>query len=124
MSTERVMTNDSKKTTPASATLAGSQPVLRWSVSRKRDVVLRLLRGEPLDTLSRELGVEIYKLEAWRDRALSGMELGLKEREADDPLQQELDEAHKRIGELSMDNELLRKKAGKQGPFPSRKSRR
>lgn len=124
MSQERVMSNESKKTTPASATLAGSQPVLRWSVSRKRDVVLRLLRGEPLDALSRELGVEIHKLEAWRDRALSGMELGLKEREADDPLQQELDEAHKRIGELSMDNELLRKKAGKQGPFPSRKSRR
>lgn len=124
MSTERVMTNDSKKTTPASATLAASQPVLRWSVSRKRDVVLRLLRGEPLDDLSRELGVEIHKLETWRDRALSGLELGLKEREADDPLQQELDEAHKRIGELTMDNELLRQKAGKQGPFRSRKSRR
>lgn len=124
MSQERVMTNDTKKTTPASATLAGNQPILRWSVSRKRDVVLRLLRGEPLDDLSREFGVEINKLETWRDRALSGMELGLKEREADDPLQQELDEAHKRIGELTMDNELLRQKADKQGPFRSRKSRR
>jgi hypothetical protein len=37
------------------------------------------------------------------------MELGLKEREVDDPAQQELDKAHKRIGELSMENELLRK---------------
>lgn len=124
MNPERIMTSDTKKTTPVTSTPAASQPVLRWSVGRKREVVLRLLRGEPLDALSRELGVEIHKLEAWRDRALGGMELGLKEREADDPLQQELDEAHKRIGELSMDNELLRKKVGKQGPFASRKSRR
>ena len=30
----------------------------RWSASRKRDVVLRLLRGESLDTVSRDVGVE------------------------------------------------------------------
>ena len=46
---------------------AGSQaPGQRWSASRKRDVVLRLLRGESLEALSREVGVEIYRLEAWR----------------------------------------------------------
>ena len=33
--------------------------------ARKRDVVLRLLRGESLEALSREAGVEIYRLEAW-----------------------------------------------------------
>jgi hypothetical protein len=31
---------------------------LRWSAGKKVEVVLRLLRGEPLDVLSRELGVE------------------------------------------------------------------
>ena len=31
-------------------------PGQRWSASRKRDVVLRLLRGESLDTVSREVG--------------------------------------------------------------------
>ena len=35
-------------------------PGQRWSASRKRDVVLRLLRGEPLDAVSREVGVEVY----------------------------------------------------------------
>ena len=34
-------------------------PGQRWSASRKRDVVLRLLRGESLDAVSREVGVEI-----------------------------------------------------------------
>ena len=47
----------------------------RWSASRKRDVVLRLLRGESLDAVSREVGVEVYRLEAWKARALAGLEL-------------------------------------------------
>ena len=51
----------------------------RWSASRKRDVVLRLLRAESLDTVSRDVGVEVYRLEAWKARALAGLELGLKE---------------------------------------------
>ena len=55
-------------------------PGQRWSASRKRDVVLRLLRGESLDAVSREVGVEVYRLEAWKARALAGMELGLKAR--------------------------------------------
>ncbi len=38
-------------------------PGQRWSASRKRDVVLRLLRGESLDAVSREVGVEAI---AWR----------------------------------------------------------
>ena len=58
---------------------AGSlAPGQRWSASRKRDVVLRLLRGESLEALSREAGVEIYRLDAWRERAMAGLELGLK----------------------------------------------
>ena len=55
-------------------------PTQRWSASRKRDVVLRLLRGESLDAVSREVGVELYRLEAWKARALAGLELGLKDR--------------------------------------------
>ena len=66
-------------------------PGQRWSASRKRDVVLRLLRGESLDTVSREVGVELYRLEAWQARALAGLELGLKE-QAGEPLAAELDD--------------------------------
>ena len=93
----------------------------RWTSSRKRDVVLRLLRGEPLDSLSRELGVEIYRLEQWRDSALSGMDEGLKSR-IGDPLQAELDSAMKRIGELTMENELLWARVKRPGPLAKRRS--
>ncbi len=95
----------------------------RWSSSRKRDVVLRILRGESLDSLSRELAVEIYRLEEWRDSALSSMDAGLKTRKCD-PVKAELDAALKRIGELTMENELLYERCRKgNGPFPKGRSR-
>ncbi|MEX3527166.1 MAG: hypothetical protein VB143_07650, partial [Burkholderia sp.] len=81
----------------------------RWSANRKKEVVLRLLRGEPVDAISREVSVPIYRLEEWRDRgALAGMDAGLKERE-NDPLEAKLGEATRRIGELVMEVEILRK---------------
>jgi hypothetical protein len=40
---------------------------LRWSLRRKTDAVVRLLRGEDIDTLARELRVEAHRLAAWRD---------------------------------------------------------
>ena len=101
-------------------------PGQRWSASRKRDVVLRLLRGESLDAVSREVGVEVYRLEAWKARALTGLELGLKE-QAGEPLAAELDAAKRHIGELSMENELLRERsraAERRLPLASRRSRR
>jgi hypothetical protein len=50
----------------------------RWSGGRKREVVLRMLRGESLDGLSRELGVEIHRLEEWREQAMAGLDAGLR----------------------------------------------
>ncbi len=61
--------------------------------------MLLLLRGEAVDAVSREVSVPIYKLEQWRDRALAGIDAGLKERE-NDPLERQLDEAKRSIGEL------------------------
>ena len=36
------------------------------------EVVLRILKGESIDKLSRELGLEIYILEEWQSKALEG----------------------------------------------------
>ena len=101
-------------------------PGQRWSASRKRDVVLRLLRGESLEALSREAGVEIYRLDAWRERAMAGLELGLKDRHGK-PVAEVLDAAKRHIGELSMEIELLRERARaaeQRLPLAMRRSRR
>src|SRR5437660_11693903 len=66
-------------------------PPLRWSAKRKTEVVLRLLRGEALDALSRQTAVPVPRLEEWRTQALHGLEQGLQIRAADDPAQLRLD---------------------------------
>jgi transposase-like protein len=122
---------DNPKNNPKLPTDSGERAepkvIQRWSAARKREIVLRLLRGESLDAVSREIGVEPYRLERWRDKALAAMDAGLKERADDDPLQVGLDAAHKRVGELSMEVELLRAKIGRLEtgtPFHRARSRR
>ena len=95
----------------------------RWSARRKAEAAIRLLRGEPLDVVSRELGVEVYRLERWREEAVKGMEAALKERDGGDG-RAEISAAMKRIGELTMENDLLRARCEKRGPFRGRRSRR
>ena len=119
-------TQGARRATGESADGGALAPGQRWSAARKREVVLRLLRGESLDAVSREVGVEIYRLEEWRDRALSGMDLGLKDRQGE-PLAGELDAAKRHIGELSMEIELLRERsraAEGRRPLVTRRSRR
>ena len=122
-------TKGARRATGVGADGAASGPLApgqRWSAGRKQEVVMRLLRGEALDALSRELGVEIYRLEDWRERALAGLELGLKDRQGE-PLAAALDAAKRHIGELSMEIELLRERARaaeKRLPLGMRRSRR
>ena len=97
-------------------------PGQRWSVARKREVVLRLLRGESAELLSREIGLPIFKLEGWRQKAEAALDGALKEREAD-PADAPLSAAMQRIGELSMENELLRARIERPGPLARRRSR-
>jgi hypothetical protein len=97
-------------------------PGQRWSLARKRDVVLMMMQGEPVEGLSRQLGLPVSKLEEWRHRALAGIDVGLRERD-DDPQKRALAEAHRRIGALSMENELLRARLEKPGPLARCSSR-
>lgn len=117
-------TEHNQKLLPAACATAVGKPVQRWSAARKREIVLRLLRGEALDTVSREIGVEPFRLEQWRERALAGLDASLKERQDEDPVQAGLDAAYRRVGELSMEVELLREKiAHLEGGIPFRRAR-
>lgn len=55
----------------------------RWSSKKKMAAVLRLSKGEDLDTLSRELRVNAASLSSWRDAFLANGLAGLKSREVD-----------------------------------------
>lgn len=79
----------------------------RWSAKSKRDAVLRLLRGEDLDALSRELKVTAAKLSEWRDVLLESGIAGLKSREAD-VRDDEVARLKSVLGEMTMRCELQR----------------
>jgi hypothetical protein len=94
----------------------------RFSAPRKAATVLRLLRGESLELLACELGVTAATLAGWRDDFLAAGQAALKSRLAD-----ERDDAIARlrvkVGELTMDNELLTQRCRADRPFAPRRRR-
>ena len=89
----------------------------RFSARRKRATVLRLLRGEDLESVSRELGITAARASQWRDRFLAAGQAGLKSRATEAG-----DDDHRRlqakIGELLMETELLYAKVDQLGGRP------
>ena len=98
----------------------------RMTVKRKREAVTRLLRGEDLEIVSRSLGITAATLTKWREAFLSGGEAALKERRGDDRDEQ-IRRLESKLGQMAMDNELLRDKIERMEnsrPFVERRSRR
>ena len=82
----------------------------RKSVKVKEQAVLRLLRGEDLDLVSRQTGLALHELSRWRDKFIMGGRESLKSR-PQDPLNAEWEQRDKLISRLALENEIL-KKAG------------
>ncbi len=104
----------------------GPAPRPRMSAKRKQGAVLRLLKGEPIELVSRELSVTAAELSAWRDAFLAAGEASLKTREADDR-DAEIARLKGKVGDLTMANELLEAKIDRlEGgrPLARRRSRR
>ena len=98
----------------------------RMSARRKQDAVLRLLRGEDLELLSRELGVTAAELSGWREAFLAAGEASLKTRPAD-AREAEIGRLKEKVGDLTMANELLAAKIEwleVRRPLARRRSRR
>ena len=86
----------------------------RWSAQAKTEVVLRLLRGEDLGEVSREVRVSPPELEEWRRVFLETGQQGLKLRSRD-PGERELIRTRAKLGELTMRMELASELLEKRG---------
>src|ERR1700720_1419825 len=95
-------------TTTASGTV-GTGRGGRTSRQRKRDAVLRLLRGEDLETVSRALGVTAATLTTWRDSFLAAGEAALTSRPTDGEAL-ENDRLKAKLGEVMIERDLLHEK--------------
>src|SRR5436305_10151608 len=103
--TERLGAAERPKESGAAAPGRGG----RMSRQRKRDAVLRLLRGEDLETISRLLGVTAATLTTWRDAFLAAGEAALAARPTDgETLESERLKA--RLGDMLLKHELLEQK--------------
>lgn len=117
-----VSKHDSKKLLPTGAAqrapegtegASGADPVgkrRRWTAARKLEAVLSVVKGQSIDAVSRKYGIGQSELSQWHKTFLSGAEEVLKVKEQSDPLEAERKELLTKIGEITMDNELLREK--------------
>ena len=88
--------------------------------------MLRLLRGEALDLLSRELGLPAARLATWREAFLDAGQEALK-KQPRDSRDRELGRLREKLGESTMEIELLHEKIGRletSRPLARRRSRR
>lgn len=94
----------------------------RITAKRKQEIVMRMLRGEPLDILSRELDIPADKLTKWREAFIQAGIEGLKTK-PDSPQAAENQMLKQIIGEKSVEIELLYQKVHKleAGLLPKRK---
>jgi len=104
---------------------AGSTPPRRFWAKHKAEIVLRLLRGEDMELLSRELGVPAATLAEWMETFLAGGAEAFNKRT---PQQEaEFKRLNAKIGEQAMENELLREKIARLEhgrPLARRRSRK
>lgn len=76
------------------------------TANAKTSIVLELLRGEDIETLSRKHQVPVSKISQWRDDFINGGKQGFKR----DPEAAKLKQAERIIGKLQMELELQKKK--------------
>ena len=105
---------------------AGGPLPRRFSAKRKLQAVSRLMRGEPLELVARELNVTAARLSFWRDQALLAAEAALKDRDRDDR-DDEIARLKGKLGAMTMEIELLSDKIARLeggAPLARRRSRR
>ncbi len=78
----------------------------RKSAKLKTQLVLELLRGKPIEEVSRENLITIADLSTWRDVFIKNGEAGFKKLSRDS----QIAEYERTLGRLHMENELLKKK--------------
>lgn len=95
----------------------------RWTSTKKMDIVLRLLKGESLENLARENNLTAARISQWREDFLQGGQAALKSRKPD-LRDQEIERLKRKVGELTMDVDILRAfKEIREGKHPPRSGR-
>src|ERR1700751_5965405 len=88
-----------------------SEEVQRWTAKRRAALVISVLRGETTAAeAARRHRLKVAEVEEWRERFLLGAENALRARPKEDEglREEELNRYKRKLGELTMDLEILR----------------
>lgn len=119
------MAKDGQDARGPSAGKDGRSRPRRFWAQHKVEIVLRLLRGEDIELVSRDVGVTAARLSRWREQFLASGAEGLKKRSAKE--ESEVKRLREKVGEQTMENELLRDKIARMEqnrPLARRRSRK
>ena len=99
--------------------------VQRWTAKRRTAPVLQVVRGETsAQEAARKHGLTVAEVEDWRDRFLAGAENALRSRPRDEEAakDEEIKKLKQKVGELVLDNDVLREAAKPYRPTEGRTS--
>lgn len=88
--------------------------VQRWTAKRRAALVMSLLKGETtVAEAARRHGLKVAEVEEWRERFLLGAENALRARPKEDEAlrEEEVNRLKRKVGELTMDLDILREAA-------------
>ena len=80
----------------------------RRSAKVKEEAVMRLFRGEDMETVSRETGFSLHELKQWRDKYTLGGQESLKSH-PNDSRDKEIEQRDQLIARQALEIEILKK---------------
>jgi transposase-like protein len=101
------------------------ESVQRWTAKRRTALVMEILKGATsTQEAARKHGLKVSEIEGWRDRFLAGAENALRSRPRDDEAvkDEEIKRLKQKVGELVLDNDILREAAKPYRPTEGRTS--
>lgn len=99
--------------------------IQRWTAKRRTALVTQILKGETsAQEAARKHGLTVSEVEDWRDRFLAGAENALRSRPRDDEAlkDDEIKRLKQKVGELVLDNDILREASKPYRPTEGRTS--
>ena len=101
------------------------EDVQRWTAKRRTALVMQVLKGETsAQEAARKHGLTVAEVEDWRDRFLSGAENALRSRPKDEEAVKDdrIRKLERKIGEMTLDMDILREAAKPYRPTDGRTS--
>jgi transposase-like protein len=99
--------------------------VQRWTAKRRSALVMQVLKGETsAQEAARKHGLTVAEVEDWKERFLAGAENALRSRPKDEEALrgEEIKRLKQKVGELVLDNDILREAVKPYRPTDGRTS--